>query len=708
MMLFKLSVRNMSRSLREYALYFGTLIIAVSIFYVFNSLSSQDFLESVLFRAPEHFTANIEGAMTTISTFISVLLIFLIIYGNSFIIKRRKKELGVYLTLGMERGDVAKILFGETFLIAALSIIIGIAVGTPLSQLISVLIFHLLDIYIPGLTFAFSWSVVLRTVLYFAVVFLSVSIVNIVTVANSKILSLLSGGSKQLSYSKLFGALSGIAIIITIIGFGYWAFEMLTFEFVDIIHTTPGLDGLYWTQPGIDTTRTVLAFVAGIIGTFAFFFSLAGLLIFILKNSKKVTFCGLNIFTLRQLTRRLHFNWLSLTLITIMMTISIFMLVAGRGLVLNRLGAMEYNNRPFAGTISIRDTPDFDSLEVVDEVFLLREFEMSNTRIDSIIDVEIPDWLEWINGFAYEDVRAIFDFHNAPLPTPENNEILLLVSGLDIDETYLLRDQITVSYFEDYHARRSNLLEETFEIVLTVVPENLLLYDDQVLIFHQVVLVFPPSFDLNDVPFIHSWDGVLGREKNHFLFNFNTDYRIAEPIFWEFASNIPADGFSWVEYDILNTTGNNVFNATTTNWIRVNSNLMTIFFTFATLYIGVIFLLVSLTILFMQQLIDIVESEQRYITLSKLGVDYKMRSRSLLAQGVVYFLIPLTIGSLHSFLALQMVLPVFSGEFGDAPVGIDYDLIVHSMITTFIWVVVVYIAYFVLAHTQTKRMLSKR
>jgi len=138
-MLFKLSVRNMQRNLRDYALYFGMLIVSVSIFYMFNSLSNQQFLESVLFMAPEHFTANIEMAMTTISMFVSILMVFLIIYGNSFIIKRRKKELGIYLSLGMDRKDMAKLLFSETFLIAALSIVGGIVVGVPLSQLMSVL-----------------------------------------------------------------------------------------------------------------------------------------------------------------------------------------------------------------------------------------------------------------------------------------------------------------------------------------------------------------------------------------------------------------------------------------------------------------------------------------------------------------------------------------------------------------------------------------
>jgi len=706
-MLFKLAVRNMRRSLRDYALYFGTLIISVSIFYVFNSLSSQSFLQSALFRAPDHFTANIEATMATISMFISVLLIFLIIYGNSFIIKRRKKELGVYLTLGMERVDVAKILFGEIFLIAILSIVAGIGIGVPLTQLMSVLIFHLLGIYVPELTFAFSLSVVLRTALYFTVVFLSVIIINIATVANSKILNLLSGGSKQASNSNFLTAQSGVLFIVAIVGIGYWAFTMLTLELIETVQTIPGVEDEYWTQPGIDATRTTIGFVSGIVGTFAFFFSLSGLLVYIVKRSKRIAFRGLNIFALRQLTRRLHLNWLSLSFITLMMTVSISMLVTGSVFVLTNSGAMAYNNRPFDGVVSVRYEPDFDNLEVVDEVFLLREFQIPDVQIGSLIDIEIPDWMnwtDWIYGFAYEDVRRIFDYHNVPLPTPDSNEILLLVSDLDIDETYLLQEQIAISYLEDWNIADTQF-EEIFDIVLTVVSENLLLTDDYIFISNQVVLVFPPSSDLNSMPFIHSWDGVLGREKNHYLFNFNTDERTAEPIFWEFVSTLPDVNWGWREYDIFSTSANSVFNATTASWIRVNSNLTMIFITFASLYIGGIFLLVSLTILFLQQMIDVVESEKRYATLSQLGVDAKMRSRSLLAQGIICFLIPLIIASIHSFLALQIY---FIGEAGDLPAAVEFNQIARSMVTTFIGVIVVYIVYFVLAHIQTKRMLAKR
>jgi len=570
----------------------------------------------------------------------------------------------------------------------------------------STLIFHLLDIYLLGLTFAFSWSVLLRTFLYFTVVFLSISIVNIAIAAKSKILNLLSGDNSQRVNSKFYGALGGVTFVVAMIGLGYWAFTMLTFELnLDLFIT------------GVGMGEIILAIIFGVIGTFAFFLSLAGLLIFIVNRSKRITFYDLNIFTLRQLTRRLHLNWLSLSLITLMMTISIYMLVVGRVGSYMTTAAMRY--RPaFDGIISISPdfdyTPDFENLEIVDDedIFLLRQFRFENQRIDSLLAVDVMDWISWIIGYMYEDVRAIFDYHNTELITPAENEILLLAMNLEVDVGYQVTEQI-------------NILDTTFDLVLEIVPEALLLTSHMLLMFDQVVLVFPPGFDLTEIVPIESeimWEYYMLEEAytlyayHHYLFDFDTNEQVAEPIFWEFAYNVRDQvrqvarwqHIGWMEYDILFMSSSSGFNVTTSNWNRVNSNLMSIFSNFVSLYIGGIFLLVSLAILFLQQMIDVVESEKRYLTLSQLGVDVKTRNLSILVQGVAYFLIPLVIASFHSFIALQFNLPSFRGEFGDAPASVDFNRIVRFVIISFIWIIVVYVVYFVLVHAQTKRILGRK
>ena len=115
-MLFKLSLKNISKSIKDYAIYFFTLILGVAIFYVFNAIDDQSVMMKV-----SSTTAEIIKLMTNIlsgvSVFVFIILAFLIVYASRFLIKRRNKEFGVYLTLGMSKKKISLILFIETLII---------------------------------------------------------------------------------------------------------------------------------------------------------------------------------------------------------------------------------------------------------------------------------------------------------------------------------------------------------------------------------------------------------------------------------------------------------------------------------------------------------------------------------------------------------------------------------------------------------------
>lgn len=113
-MLFKLSLKNIVKSIKDYAIYFFTLVLGVAIFYVFNAIESQ----TVMMKVSDN-TAEIIRLMTNVlsgvSVFVSFVLGFLIIYASRFLIKRRNREFGIYLTLGMGKRKISFILFIETF-----------------------------------------------------------------------------------------------------------------------------------------------------------------------------------------------------------------------------------------------------------------------------------------------------------------------------------------------------------------------------------------------------------------------------------------------------------------------------------------------------------------------------------------------------------------------------------------------------------------
>ena len=138
-MLFKLSWNNMKKSIKDYAIYFLTLVLGVAIFYMFNSIDSQQAMLQVSQSQKEIIKLMIT-MLGFVSVFVAVVLGLLIVYANNFLINRRKKEFGIYMTLGMGKRQISKIILMETIFVGVISLVIGIVVGVFASQFMSVLV----------------------------------------------------------------------------------------------------------------------------------------------------------------------------------------------------------------------------------------------------------------------------------------------------------------------------------------------------------------------------------------------------------------------------------------------------------------------------------------------------------------------------------------------------------------------------------------
>ena len=175
MMLCKLSLKNIKKSFKDYTIYFFTLILGVAIFYVFNAIDSQ----TVLLQTKQSTYDIIElmtQTLSAVSVFVSFILGFLIIYASRFLIKRRNKEFAIYMTLGMSKRKISTILFIETIAIGILSLGIGLGVGIILSQLMSLLVANMFEADMTNFTFTFSESALVKTIIYFGIMYLLVMI----------------------------------------------------------------------------------------------------------------------------------------------------------------------------------------------------------------------------------------------------------------------------------------------------------------------------------------------------------------------------------------------------------------------------------------------------------------------------------------------------------------------------------------------------
>lgn len=195
-MLCKLSLKNIKKSMKDYAIYFFTLILGVAIFYVFNAIESQSVLLNVS-ESTHDMIKMMNNMLSGVSVFVSVILGFLIIYASRFLIKRRNKEFGIYLTLGMSKRKISMILFIETIMIGLVSLAVGLGVGVLLSQLMSLLVANMFEADMTNFTFIFSSAAMIKTFIYFGIMYLLVMIFNTVQVSKCKLIDLLHSAKKS-------------------------------------------------------------------------------------------------------------------------------------------------------------------------------------------------------------------------------------------------------------------------------------------------------------------------------------------------------------------------------------------------------------------------------------------------------------------------------------------------------------------------------
>ncbi|WP_330566191.1 FtsX-like permease family protein [Romboutsia sp. Marseille-P6047] len=172
-----MALKNVKKSFKDYSIYFLTLTLAVCIFYSFNSIKSQKAMIQMNASGKE-YTETLVKIISYVSVFVAFILGSLILYANNFLIKKRKKELGIYMTLGMSKNKISRILILETIIVGILSLISGLVLGLIASQGLSILVSKLFEFQMSGYTFIISKTAILKTILYFGIMFLVVMIFN--------------------------------------------------------------------------------------------------------------------------------------------------------------------------------------------------------------------------------------------------------------------------------------------------------------------------------------------------------------------------------------------------------------------------------------------------------------------------------------------------------------------------------------------------
>ena len=685
-MLFKLSIKNITKSIKDYAIYFFTLVLGVAIFYVFNAIDSQTVMLNV-----SSSTSEIIRLMTTIlggvSVFVSFILGFLIIYASRFLIKRRNKEFGIYLTLGMSKRKISLILFFETLIIGVISLGVGLALGIVLSQLMSILVANMFEADLTKFQFTFSSSAALKTLLYFSIMYLIVMIFNTIIVNKCKLIDLLHGNKKSEKVKLKNPIICTIVFIIAVIALSY-AYYLVT-------------DG-FGTSPLMNTISGILIPIAlGCVSTFLIFWSLSGLILKIVMHLKKYYYKGLNSFTIRQISSKINTTVFSMTIICLMLFFTICIFSSA----LSIKNSLSGNLKDLA-PVDIQ----FSKLQQLSD----EEEESFSKDIIEVYNTTVKDTLQRLDVYKY--LKEVVDIN-----TYRVEEITLKDSFGDqieqIGKDYPLlayQDKETLIKLSDYNrlAKLYNKKELTLKDNEYVIIANYKMMAD----IRNIALKNNTKLTINSKNYYPKYqecqDGIIelsGSATNTGVIILpDNALEGIHPYKNILAANYQADTKEEKENveDIVNTIINNHFNKDTLLSYNTKIDIyessigLGAMVTFVGLYLGIIFLISSAAILALKELSESTDNKERFNMLRKIGTDDKMINKALFNQIAVFFLFPLLLAIIHS---------IFGIEFANYILKtMGTESLLSSIILTAVFLVVIYGGYFLVTYYCSKTIIKER
>lgn len=663
----KLALKNVVRSVKDYSVYFITLTFGVCIFYVFNSMESQTVM-GYLGGSESNYVRSILLLIDVLSVFVSVVLAFLILYANTFLIRRRKRELGTYLLLGMQQGRISMLLFLETLCIGLFALGVGLLLGVFLSQFISVFTAGLFSIHMTEWHFVFSLKALFKTCLYFGVIFLLVMVFNSVTVSRCRLIDLMQAEqhSEGLRLRSKKASLVFFLLGAALLGVAY---AMLLKRGIFRV------DALFFLMLGLGTAGTLL-----------FFRSLSGFLLEVCQHSKKLYYKNLNMFVLRQFNSKINTTYVSMTVICLMLLLAIGITACSVGLN-NTIESNTDGSAPYDMTVRFwpsgqGDEPDLEGWLAAGGFDPAQELDgmvyYATKRV-------IPDeslTLDWNGQTTYlSDFQALrLSDYNALMALQDKPELSL--SG---DSYQLLWGTVNAdnSQMQAFAALEADLTLDgrTYRFAGT---QSQVVYTSAG--FYTSMLILPDAA-LEGLPLfsqilVGNYPAGADAEQ--------ADGRLKEAM----RGLVPRD------YNADVGDGGYSYSSDTRLGVYMDTMGSKILVLFIGIYLGVVFLLTSAAVLALQQLSQAADNAGRYKILSRLGAPEKMRDRSLYVQVFLYFFLPLALAVVHSVVGMT------AANAAIAEVG-HVDAVASSVVTA-AFILVVYGAYFLATCWGSKRIVRGR
>ena len=689
-MLCKLAWGNVRRAGKDYLVYLLTLTLAVTVFYAFNTISVQ----ADLVLEEEGMPELLGTVMSGLTMFLAVVMGFLMVYANNFIMKRRKKEFGLYQVLGMSRGQVSRVMAMETAIVSGGALALGIVLGVGFSQVMTFFTASLFKTQIRDFHFFFSVPAFLITVGCLVAIFLVTLVFNLGVVRRAKVIDLMSAGRKNEAIKTRNPIVSAAIFILGTVLIGIAYFRLLR-------------DGLpVDSAPSeIDAAMNQFMLTTGIVvaGTILFFFGLSGFLLKALQGARSLYWHGLNMFTVRQLSAKVNTVSFSMAIISMILFLAITSVTGGMSIasvmntsverstiadysrVVMYLGENVVNDPTYTGDVPRRlatepvDIMELSRSNVIDKgTSEERPFDLAGI-LGSHVQVEIYDSRPIGTELPLVSLNDLAAAVDMPMPKGTNSSNasmmgLMVMKESDYnryldfrgkehvdlgDDGYLITSDMGESVNKIYNADMREGVEvelggRMLRPVADHVDEAASSFFNSSMGSNSGTIVVPDELvDASGLPLYASY--------------FLGDYR--EGLTYDETEGYVRQDRSWDK--ILNADGSEsaIWGMEATRAQSYEStNSMNGLISYLAIYIGFVLVVACAAILTIQQLSGVADSGKNCRILSELGTSNREIMRSVLVQQAIFFVFPLLMGVAHSFVALQVVIEIVA-LFGGMSIG---------------------------------------
>uniref|UniRef100_UPI003FEF7F05 FtsX-like permease family protein n=1 Tax=Collinsella sp. TaxID=1965294 RepID=UPI003FEF7F05 len=694
-MLCKLAWGNVRRAGHDYLVYLLTLTLGVTVFYAFNTVSMQVDIAGI----DEEGLAQVMGSMLGYLTyFLAGVMAFLMVYANNFIMKRRKKEFGLYQVLGMGRGRVATIMALETVIVSVVAFVAGIVLGVGLSQLMTFFTASLFKTQIANFHFFFSVHAFNLTLACMLVMFALTLLLNLRAVRRTKLIELMGAERRNESIKTRnpWIAIAIFAVGVVLVGVAYYR---LLRDGFPLTATDSKLQEAM-SQFGITTAMVT-------VGTFALFWGLSGMLIKLLQSLRGVYWRGLNMFTVRQLAAKVNTVCFSMGVIAMLLFLAITSVTCGMSIANVMNENLERYNPVDVSQTYVYYTPDtLDYYKGYANPSEVDRMVLADTTVDLY-----PAWHGKgksadnndetgkkvdISDVAGEHVQIdsylSYPFGGSnPSVTPSE---MCKIMGEKLPKAFGGSNADTMGLFvtpaSQYNKLRQMMGEEPVHIghdqyLLTcdMGGELVDLYTKYMAGGHALTLgghTLKPATDKSDEDTAAIANSAMGSNpgtvvvadellsqlnlqpySSSLLVNYKQGMDTTEAdesIKYTLLDNLLVDGKEPGSWGIFITRSEMYTQAAQMNGL----------ISYLAIYIGFVLVVACAAILSIQQLSNVADGSRSYRVLAQIGCDDRQIRHSVMAQQAVFFLFPLAVGLAHSFVALKVIIELVS-TFGDMSIG---------------------------------------